>query len=214
MSNQCPQPKSHQFRTDSYPLFSSMRIMDSKRKWLRVCFAFFQKKLPAGRRVNETVATIGELTDLWKPGTMDEISQSVMKCNFYFLLYSLKNSRRTKIIFFINLKNILLQEPLWIFQKLYLLKVDVCIKVVAINEIILWWTKTVLKCSYLFQLFDFYSLPVHYLLFFWNFIFLFRFFDDFEWEVKVHWQPHFTVTLPLAAEAASFFRTLQKFNLA
>ena len=43
MSNQYPQPTTHQSRTDSYPAFSSLREMDSKRKGLRVSFAFFQK---------------------------------------------------------------------------------------------------------------------------------------------------------------------------
>ena len=49
----------------------------------------------------------------------------------------------------------------------------------------LWWTVVVFKCSYLLQLFDFYCLLVQYLFFIWNFTFLFLFFDDFEWEVKV-----------------------------
>ena len=70
MSNQYPQLTTHPPRTDSYPVFSSLRTMDSKRKGLRVrfAFAFFQKNyLPAGR-LNETVATVEELSDLWKPG--------------------------------------------------------------------------------------------------------------------------------------------------
>ena len=58
MSNQYPQPTSHQSRRDSYPAFSSLRTMDSKRKGLRVSFTFFQRNyLPYGR-VNETVATV------------------------------------------------------------------------------------------------------------------------------------------------------------
>ena len=43
MSNQYLQPSTHQPRTDSYPLFSSVRTTDSKRKGLRVSFAFLQK---------------------------------------------------------------------------------------------------------------------------------------------------------------------------
>ena len=42
MSNQYHQPTTHQPRTDSYLVFSSLRTMDSKRKGLRVSFAFFQ----------------------------------------------------------------------------------------------------------------------------------------------------------------------------
>ena len=44
MSNQYPQPTTHQPRTDSYLVFSSLRRMDSQRKGLRVSFAFPQRK--------------------------------------------------------------------------------------------------------------------------------------------------------------------------
>ena len=81
ISNQYPQPTTHQPRTDSYPVFSSLRTMNSKRKCLRVSFAFFQRNnLPDGR-VNETVARAEELSDLWEPGAMDGISPFVMNCN-------------------------------------------------------------------------------------------------------------------------------------
>ena len=46
--NQYPQPTT-QPRADSDPVFSSLRTMNSKRKGLRVSFAFFQKKLHTGR---------------------------------------------------------------------------------------------------------------------------------------------------------------------
>ena len=81
MSNQYPEPTTHQSRTDSYPVFSSLRTMDSKRKGLRVSFEFFQRNyLPVGR-VNETVATVEELSELWKLGAMDGIPPFVMNCN-------------------------------------------------------------------------------------------------------------------------------------
>ena len=81
MSNKYPQPTTHQPRTDSYPVFSSLRTMRSKRKELRVFFAFFQRKnLPNGR-VNETVATDEDLNDLWKPGAMDGNPPFVINCN-------------------------------------------------------------------------------------------------------------------------------------
>ena len=51
----------------------------------------------------------------------------------------------------------------------------------------LWWTVIVFNCSSLFQLFVFYCLLVQYLLLFRIFTFLFSFFEDFEWEVKVFW---------------------------
>ena len=41
MSTQYLQPETHQLRTDLYPVFSSLRRMESKRKGLRVSFAFF-----------------------------------------------------------------------------------------------------------------------------------------------------------------------------
>ena len=81
MSHQYPQRTTHQPRTDSYPVFSSLRTMDSKRKGLRVSFAFFQRNYLPDGRVNETVATVEELSDHWKPGAMDGIPPFVMSCN-------------------------------------------------------------------------------------------------------------------------------------
>ena len=69
--NQYPQPKTQQPRADSYPVFSSLRTMDSKRKGLRVSFAFFPRNYLPDGRINETVAKVEELSDLWKPGAMD-----------------------------------------------------------------------------------------------------------------------------------------------
>ena len=81
MSNQYPQQTTHQSRTDSYPVFSSLWTMDSKSKGLRVSFAFFQRNhLPDGR-VKETVALVEELSDLCKPGAMDGIPPFEMNCN-------------------------------------------------------------------------------------------------------------------------------------
>ena len=79
--SQYPQLKTHQCRTDSHPVFFSLRTMDSKRKGLRVSFAFFQRNFLPDGRVNETVATVEELSDLWKPGAMDGIPPFVMNCN-------------------------------------------------------------------------------------------------------------------------------------
>ena len=81
MFSQYPQPKPQQPRADSYPSFSSLQTMDSKRKGLRVSFAFFQRNyLPDGPK-NETVAKVEALSDLWKPGAMDGTPPFVMKCN-------------------------------------------------------------------------------------------------------------------------------------
>ena len=81
MFNQYPQLTTQQPRTDSYPVFSSLRTVDSKRKGLRVSFAFFQRNyLPVGR-MNEKVAKVKELSDLWKPGAMDGTPPFVMNCN-------------------------------------------------------------------------------------------------------------------------------------
>ena len=81
ISNQYPRPTTQQPRTDSYPVFFSLRTKNSKRKGLRVSFAFFQRNYLPDGRVNETVATVGELTDLWKPGAMDRIPPFVMNSN-------------------------------------------------------------------------------------------------------------------------------------
>ena len=80
MFNQYPQPTTQQPRTDSYPVFSSLRTMDSKRKKLRVSFAFFQRNYLQGGRVNETVATVEGLSNLWKPAAMDGVPPFVMNC--------------------------------------------------------------------------------------------------------------------------------------
>ena len=81
MSKQYPQPITHQPRTDSYPVFSSLRRMDSKRKGLRVSLAFFQRNYLPDGRANETVATVEELSDLWKTGAMDGFPPFVMNFN-------------------------------------------------------------------------------------------------------------------------------------
>ena len=79
--NQYPQPTTQQPRADSYPLFSSLRTMNSKSKELRVSFAFFQRNYLADGRMNETVAKVEELSDLWRPGAMDGTPPFVMNCN-------------------------------------------------------------------------------------------------------------------------------------
>ena len=81
MFNQYSQPTTQQPRTNSYPVFSSLRTMDSERRGWRVSFAFFPRKYLPDGRVNQTVATVEGLTDLWKPGAMDGIQPFVMNCN-------------------------------------------------------------------------------------------------------------------------------------
>ena len=79
--NQYPQPTTQQPRADSHPLFSSLRTMNSRRKGLRVSFAFFQRNYLPDGRMNETVAKVEELSDLWKPGAIDGTPPFVMNCN-------------------------------------------------------------------------------------------------------------------------------------
>ena len=81
MPNQYPQPTTHQPRTDSYPVFTSLRGTHSQRKGLRVSFAIFQRNYLLDGRVNETVAAVEESSDLWKPRAMDGIPPFVMNCN-------------------------------------------------------------------------------------------------------------------------------------
>ena len=81
MFNQYPQPTTQQHRTDSYPVFSSSRTMNSEKKGLRVSYAFFQRNYLPDGRMNETVAKVEKLSDLWKPGAMDGTPPFVMNCN-------------------------------------------------------------------------------------------------------------------------------------
>ena len=81
MSNQYPQPTTHLPRTDSCPVISSLRTMDSERKGLRVSFAFFQRNYLPDGRVNETVTKFEELSDLWKPGAEDPTPPILLNCN-------------------------------------------------------------------------------------------------------------------------------------
>ena len=81
MFNQYPQPTTQQPRKDSNPVFSSFRTMNSKRKGLRVSFAFLQRNYLQDGRVNERVATVEDLSDLWNPGAMDGVPPFLMNCN-------------------------------------------------------------------------------------------------------------------------------------
>ena len=80
MFNQYPQSTTQQPRRDSNPVFSSLRTMDNKRKGLRVRLACSQRKYLQDGQVIETVATIEELSDLWKPGAIDGVPPFV-NCN-------------------------------------------------------------------------------------------------------------------------------------
>ena len=80
MSNNYPQPTTHQPRTDSTPVLSSCRTLERRKKILPVSFAFFQTNCIPDRRVNETVPTVEESNDLWKPGAMGRIPPFVMSC--------------------------------------------------------------------------------------------------------------------------------------
>ena len=80
MLNQYHQPTTQQPRTDSDPVFSSLRTMNKKSIGLRVSFAFFQRNYLPDARMNEVVAKVEELSDLWKPGAMDGTPPFVMNC--------------------------------------------------------------------------------------------------------------------------------------
>ena len=55
--------------------------MESKKKVLRVSFAFFQKVYLPDGRVKKTVATLEELSEIYKPGAMDGVPPFVMNCS-------------------------------------------------------------------------------------------------------------------------------------
>ena len=81
MLNEYPQLTTQQPRAESAPVFSSLLTMNSKRKGLRVSFAFFQRNYLPNGRMNETVAKVEELSVFWKPGAMDGTPPFVMNCN-------------------------------------------------------------------------------------------------------------------------------------
>ena len=85
MFNQYPQLTTQQPRTESYPVFSSLRTMDKKRRGLRVSFAFFQRNYLPDGQMNETVAKVEELSGLWKPGAMDGTPPFVMNCKCIYV---------------------------------------------------------------------------------------------------------------------------------
>ena len=85
MFNQYPQPTTQKHRTDTNPAFSSLRTMNSKKKGLRISYAFFQRNYLQDGRVNETFATVEELSDLWKPGAMDGVPTFVTNCNCIYV---------------------------------------------------------------------------------------------------------------------------------
>ena len=134
MSNQYPQPTTHQSRTDSYPVFSSMRTMDSKRRDCASAWHSFKEII---YRTDEWTKQLLRLKSWMISGSPEQWTEC----------------RR------------------------------------------LWWTVIVFKCSYLLQLFDSNCLLVQNLLFLEIYYFV-SFFDDFEWQAKVHWQPQCKVTLP------------------
>ena len=84
MTMQYLQTSTDQLRPDLYRVLSSMRSTDSETKGLRVSFAFFQRNdLPDGL-LNKTDATVGELSDCGKPGSMDGTISFVMNCDYSF----------------------------------------------------------------------------------------------------------------------------------
>ena len=52
--------------------------MDSKKKGLRISLAFFQTYYLLEGWINETIATVDELSDLWTTGAMDGVPVIVM----------------------------------------------------------------------------------------------------------------------------------------
>ena len=82
MSIQYRQTSTRHPKTNLHPLFSSLGSVDSKKKGLGDCFACFPEHCWTERWVNKTVATIANLSHLWKPGAMDGIPQFLMNCTF------------------------------------------------------------------------------------------------------------------------------------
>ena len=83
MLNQYTQTTSHQHRTKMYPAFSIFRLMDCKRKALRVSFFILSINLLKRRTTERNIRnwTNEELSDIWEPRAMDEFPTFVMNCN-------------------------------------------------------------------------------------------------------------------------------------
>ena len=81
MSKQYHKITTHQPKTDLYSPFSFIRPTNSKRNGLCVSFDLFQRYYLTDGQVSETVVTIGELSDLWNTGTMDEVPMFVANCS-------------------------------------------------------------------------------------------------------------------------------------
>ena len=78
MSNQYPQPTTHQPRTDSYPVFSSLRTMEKKG---RECTSALHSFKEGTYQTDEWTSQLLQLkSDLWKPGALDGILPFVMNC--------------------------------------------------------------------------------------------------------------------------------------
>ena len=72
MNIKYPPTSSHQSKTDSYSVFSSLRLMERNMKSLHRIFAFFQRNyLPEGR-LNKTSVAVKELS-CWKSGAIDGV---------------------------------------------------------------------------------------------------------------------------------------------
>ena len=90
MFNRYPQPTTQQPRTDLYPVFSSLRTADNKRKGMRVSFAFFQRIYIPDGRVNATIATVEELSrspEQWTEFHRFWWTVIVFKCSYLFQFF-------------------------------------------------------------------------------------------------------------------------------
>ena len=154
MFNQYPQLTNQQPRTDSYPVFSSLRTMGSK-----------------GRDCASALHSFKEITY-----RTDEWTKKLVRWKNWVISGSPEQ-----------------------WMELHCL----------------WWTVIVSKCCYFFHLFDFYIVCwCNFCCFFENLPFLFPFFDEFEWAVKVHRHFLCMVTLLYVIEAATCLSTMQKLTLA
>ena len=81
MSHKYPQPTTHQPRKHSYPVFSPLQRDGQPKEGIPRQLCILSTQIPTRRTMNETVATVEELSDLCKPGAMEGIPPFVMNCN-------------------------------------------------------------------------------------------------------------------------------------
>ena len=63
---------SYSGKMTAFPIFSSLRSVNAKRKGLKVKFSFIQKTISPDGQVSESITASEEPGEAWKPGALDD----------------------------------------------------------------------------------------------------------------------------------------------